>query len=83
MKTMANLIFRKLTAPTGERKAPQRQRWSNALAVCAYCAFGFWIFADTGFAPWNWQFSTVFVPLFIASELAWRIMEEDFRPAAE
>ena len=74
MKTITEyrpMIFSQLAAQT-EHHTQQRRRWAgNALAVVVYGGVGMWLSFDTGFAPWQWQFWLMFVPLFVAGELAW------------
>ena len=81
MKSISQLNLPELRVHAVERKMFRQPRYGNLLAVGFYCAFGFWLCIDIGFAPWNWQFSMVFLPLFIATEWAWRII--GFHPVAE
>jgi len=73
MKTITEyqpLIFTKILAHVGPRKAPKR----HSILTTVELAGGFWLMADTGFAPWQWQFWLVFAPFFIAGELAFRAL---------
>jgi hypothetical protein len=73
MKTITEyrpLIFGELFAQSEKRRSHLRRTGWGGVAVASYCIFGFWLSLDTGFAPWNWQFWTVFGPFFVAGELA-------------
>lgn len=73
MKTITEyrpLIFSRILSATPAREHDCRAIGSNLAAVSFYCTAGFWLFFDTGFAPWNWQFWIAFGPLFLAGELA-------------
>jgi len=77
MKTITEyrpLIFGELFAQSEKRKSHLRKIGWSRIAIAGYCIFGLWLALDTGFPPWNWQFWTVFGPLFAAGELAaWEI----------
>lgn len=75
MKTITEyqpLIFTRILAAARDRETAPQITWANMAAVLAYCTAGLWLFFDTGFAPWNWQFWLVFGPLFVAGELLLR-----------
>jgi hypothetical protein len=73
MKTITEyrpLIFSRILNATREGEFTRPSAGWNIALVVLYCAAGSWLFVDTGFAPWNWQFWTAFGPLFVAGELA-------------
>ncbi|MGB8170576.1 MAG: hypothetical protein WCF18_23940 [Chthoniobacteraceae bacterium] len=73
MKTITEyrpLIFSRILDATRAVEPTRQSMGWNVGVVVFYCAAGLWLFVDTGFAPWNWQFWTAFGPLFIAGELA-------------
>ena len=75
MKTITQyqpLIFTRILNASRDREPELQAARRNAGIVLLYCAVGLWLVFDTGFAPWNWQFWTVFGPLFVAGELAAR-----------
>lgn len=75
MKTITQyqpLIFTRILNASRDREPGFRAARRNVGIVLLYCAAGLWLVFDTGFAPWNWQFWTVFGPLFVAGELAAR-----------
>ncbi len=73
MKTITEyqpLIFSRILSATPVREFDRRAVCWNIAVVVLYCTAGLWLFVDTGFAPWNWQYWIAFGPLFIAGELA-------------
>jgi len=77
MKTITEyrpLIFSRILQSTERRKSFldfwTLQRTLTVLEVTV----GFWLMADTGFLPWSWQFWIVFGPIFLAGELAVRVL---------
>ena len=71
MKTITEyqpLIFSRILGHVEPRKTT---RITGILTVVEL-AGGFWLMADTGFAPWHWQFWLMFAPFFVAGEMAIR-----------
>jgi hypothetical protein len=52
----------------------QMSRHAGWLLGGGQCAFGFWLIASAGLVPWRLGFWQVFIPVFLATELAvWRL----------
>ncbi len=73
------LFYQRLFAQPRQRQARRRNRarlaaWS---LPALYVALGVKITADTGIAPWHWQFWLMFTPLFILGErVMWSLREQ-------
>lgn len=78
MKTITEyqpMIFSQLAARSEAVSRQRRRLRIDLLAFAIYGGIGLFLSFDTGFAPWQWQFWLMFVPLFSAGELAWRAFE--------
>ncbi len=78
MKTITEyrpMIFSRLAARGAKRLLSRRRFRADLLVGCGYSALGLWLGFDTGFVAWNWQFWLMFLPFFVAGEVAavaWR-----------
>ena len=75
MKTITEyqpLIFSQLGA-SAKKKILRRQQLRTEFAwIAGYSGLGIWLWFDTGFLVWDWQFWMVFAPLVAAIEVASR-----------
>ncbi len=78
------LIYQQIFAQPKHREI-RRRRWARAIAwslPTLYVALGVKITADTGVAPWHWQFWLMFAPLFVVGErIVWSLREPAPAPA--
>ena len=73
MKTITEyrpMIFSEMTAHAERRMTRRRQRKVDAVFVAGYTVAGIFMIWTTGFVPWEWQYWTMFGPLFVAGETA-------------
>jgi hypothetical protein len=64
------LIYQRMFAQREQRRG-RRRHWLQTVAwalPALYVVLGIKITADTGIAPWNWQFWLMFAPLFVFAE---------------
>ena len=83
MKTITEyqpMIFSQLAARSEAVSRQRRRLRIDLLAFAIYGAIGLFLSFDTGFAPWQWQFWLMFVPLFAAGELVWRMVRAVSEP---
>ena len=80
MKTITQyqpMIFSALEAQAEKRSLQRRQLVIDFIAAIGYSVLGLWLSFDTGAAVWQWQFWIVFMPVFLAGELASHALQSE------
>jgi hypothetical protein len=73
MKTITEyrpMIFSQLAARTEERLLRRRRVREDIVFSAAYATFGLWLAIDTGLVPCDCEFWAMFLPFFVAGEIA-------------